>query len=101
LAEFRRAGVKNLVVLSGDFHYIEVARLVPFPGWAFHELIAGPLAARPGRPVPLDDGLNPRSLFSRGGFNNFGLVTVDAAGLTARFIADDGMTVFTHTFTPQ
>lgn len=101
LAAFRAAGIKNLVVLSGDFHYIEIARLAPWPGWTFHELIAGPLAARPGLPIPLDDGLNPRSLFSRGGTNNFGLVTVDATGLTARFIGEDGSTLFGHTLTPN
>jgi alkaline phosphatase D len=49
LAAFRAAGVRNLVVLAGDFHYAEAARLAPFPGWVFHELIAGPLAARQGR----------------------------------------------------
>jgi alkaline phosphatase D len=101
LAAFRAARVTNLVVLSGDVHYVEAARLMPFPGWTFHELIAGPLAARPGRPIPLDDGLNPRSLFSRGGTNNFSLVTVDATGLTVRFVAGDGSALFTHTLSAR
>jgi alkaline phosphatase D len=101
LDAFRAGGVKNLVVLAADFHYLEMARLTPFPGWVFHELLAGPLSARHGRPIPLDEGLNPRSLFARGGTNNFGLVTVDAAGLTVRFIADDGSTLFTHTIRAQ
>jgi alkaline phosphatase D len=101
LDAFRASGVKNLVVLTSDFHYLEVARLTPFPGWVFHELIAGPLSARHARPIPLDDGLNPRSLFARGGTNNFGLITVDAAGLTTRFIAEDGATLFTHTIPPR
>jgi alkaline phosphatase D len=99
LAAFRAARIKNLVVLSGDVHYMEIVRLAPFPDWSFHELIAGPLAARPGLPIPLDRGLHPRSLFSRGGINNFALVTVDAAGLTARFIAEDGSSLFAHTLT--
>jgi alkaline phosphatase D len=101
LDAFRAAGVKNLVVLAADFHYLEMARLAPFPGWVFHELLAGPLSAGHGRPLPLDDGLNPRSLFARGGTNNFGLVTIDAAGLTVRFIAEDGSTLFTHAIRAQ
>ncbi len=101
LDAFRRSGIKNLVVLAGDFHYVEAARLAPAPGWVFHELIAGPLSARHARPIPLDDALNPRSLFARGGANNFGLISVDAAGLTARFVAEDGSTLFTHTIAPR
>jgi len=101
LEAFRRSGIKNLVVLAGDFHYVEAARLMPAPGWVFHELIAGPLSARHARPIPLDDALNPRSLFARGGTNNFGLVSVDATGLTVRFVAEDGSTLFTHTVAPR
>lgn len=54
-----------------------------------------------GLSVPLDDALNPRSLFARGGTNNFGLVSVDATGLTVRFVAEDGSTLFTHTVAPR
>ena len=97
----RPAGIKNLVVLASDFHYLEAARLTPVPGWMFHELIAGPLSARHARPIPLDDALNPRSLFARGGTNNFGLISVDATGLTVRFVAEDGSTLFTHTVAPR
>jgi len=45
--------------------------------------------------------MNPRSLFARGGTNNFGLARVDATGLTVRFVAEDGSTLFTHTVAPR
>ena len=60
-------------------------------------MIAGPLAARHGRPRPLDEGLNPRT---RGGVNNFGAITIDPAGLTLRIIDEDGATLFTYTIPP-
>ena len=93
---FRTAGVTNLVVLTGDFHYAQLLRVRPSPRWTFHELMAGPLSARQGRPLPLDDGMNPQSIFARGNVNNFGEISIDARGLTVTFIADDGATLFTH-----
>ena len=64
--------------------YAELIRHHPAPGWSFHEFVAGPLSARFGRPRPLDEGLNPRSLFARSGVNNFGEVTLEPAHLTVR-----------------
>ena len=101
LGALRARGVKNLVVLTADVHYAEIARHTPFPDWTFYEMIAGPLAARHGRPRPLDEGLNPRSLFARGGVNNFGALTVASTELTVRVIDEDGATLFTSTIPPQ
>ncbi len=101
LGALRARGVKNLVFLAADVHHAEVVRHAPFPGWTFHELIAGPLEARHGRPRPLDEGLNPRTLFARGGANNFGSITIDSAGLTVRIIDEDGAVLFTHTIATQ
>ena len=97
LRALRQRGVKNLVVLAGDAHHAELVRHQPTPEWAFHEFIAGPLSANPGRPRPLDAALAPRSLWSLGGAANFGTIAIDAAGLTVRIVDAQGQTRFSHT----
>ena len=97
LRELRLRGVKNLVFLAADVHHAEIIRLHPTADWSFHEFIAGPLAASFGRPHPLDQGLNPRSLWSLDGIANFGEIAVDATGLTLRVIDVEGRVRHTHT----
>jgi alkaline phosphatase D len=101
LHSLRTQGVKNLVFVVGDVHHAELIRHEPQPGFVFHEMIAGPLSAGLGRPRPLDDSLNPRSLFAYGGVFNFGEVTVDGQALTVRFIDADGAVMFTHALVPE
>jgi alkaline phosphatase D len=97
LRAFRQSGVRNLIFLAADVHHAELIRHHPDGDWSFHEFIAGPLAASLGRPRPLDNGLNPRSLFALGGVENFGDVSVDATGLTVRIVDVTGAVRFTHT----
>ncbi|HKC07718.1 MAG TPA: alkaline phosphatase D family protein [Methylomirabilota bacterium] len=97
LRALRGRGVKNLVVLAGDVHHAELIRHHPTPDWSFHEFIAGPLSASPGKPRPLDAALTPRSLWSLGGSANFGDIAIDAAGLTVRIVDGLGQTRFSHT----
>jgi len=97
----RDRAVKNVVFVAADVHYAELIRHQPTSSFSFHEFIAGPLSATQGRPRPLDQGLNPRSLFARGGVNNFGEITVDRDLLTVRIIDDDGATLFTHAIGPE
>ncbi|MBI4587520.1 MAG: alkaline phosphatase D family protein [Candidatus Rokubacteria bacterium] len=101
LRTLRDRGVKNLVWIVADVHHAELIRHHPWPGFAFHELIAGPLSASRGRPRPLDMGLNPRSLFGLGEIDNFGEVTIDAVGLTVRVIDASGTVRFTHAIGPE
>ncbi len=101
LRAFRRAGVKNLVFLAADVHHAALIRHQPWPDLAFHEFVAGPLSAIPGRPRPLDESLNPRSLFARGGINNFGEITIEPALLRVRLVAEDGAELFTHVIGPE
>ena len=61
-------------------------------GYVLHELMAGPLAARPGIPRFLDRSLHSRSLGSLGLTNNFGEIVVDGGRLTA-WIRDGAGTV--------
>jgi len=93
--------VRNLVFLAADVHHAELIRHHPTPDWSFHEFIAGPLSASLGRPRPLDEGLNPRSLFARGGVNNFGEISVEPAQMSVRIVDEEGQVLFTHTLGPE
>jgi alkaline phosphatase D len=97
LRDLRIGGVKNLVFLGADLHHAELIRHHPTTEWSFHEFIAGPLSASMGRPRPLDDALNPRSLWALGSALNFGEIAVDATSLTVRIIDADGRVRHTHT----
>jgi alkaline phosphatase D len=101
LRALRQRGVRNLVFLATDVHHAELTHHQPAPEWSFHEFIAGPLSASPGKPRPLDAALNPRSLWSLGGAANFGDVSIDATGLTVRIIDGQGQVRFTHTVGPE
>ncbi len=101
LRELRHRGVKNLVFLAADVHHAEVIRHQPAPGWTFHELVAGPLSASFGRPRPLDEALDPRSLFARGGVNNFGEIAIDEGRLVVRLLDEGGAVLFTHSIAPE
>jgi alkaline phosphatase D len=97
LRDLRAGGVRNLIFVAADLHHAELIRHRPTAGWTFHEFVAGPLSASSGRPRPLDDALNPRSLWALGGVLNFGEVAVDATSLTVRIIDADGRVRHTHT----
>ena len=101
LRELRLGGVKNLVFLAADVHHAELIRLHPTTEWSFHEFIAGPMSASPGRPRPLDDSLNPRSLWALGNVFNFGEIAIDATSLTVRIIDADGRVRQTHAVPPS
>ncbi len=101
LGVFRQRGIRNLVFLTADVHHAELIRHHPAPEFSFHEFIAGPLAASHGRPRPLDAALNPRSLFARGGLNNFGAISIEGTLFTVRILDENGTGLFTHTFGPD
>jgi len=101
LRALRDRKVKNLFWIAADVHHAELIRHAPWPDFAFHEFVAGPLSASRGRPRPLDTGLNPRSLFGLGEIDNVGEVTIDAVGLTVRIIDVTGKVRFSHTIGPE
>jgi len=101
LRTFRQRGVRNLVFLTADVHHAELIRHHPTPEFSFHEFIAGPLAASRGRPRPLDAALNPRTLFARGGIDNFGEISIEPRRFTVRILDEDGSELFTHTIGPD
>jgi hypothetical protein len=93
--------VANVVFLAGDVHFALLAEHEPWPGFRVHELIAGPLAARPQRPRPPDGTLGSRVLFAAGGVATFGEVDVDVAGLTARIFDGEGSLLATERLRPD
>ncbi len=97
LGALRGARVRNLVFLAADVHHAEVLRHEPAPGWAFHEMIAGPLSASLGRPRPTDQALGSRTLYGLGEIENFGEIRIDEAGLTVRIVDITGQVRFTRT----
>jgi alkaline phosphatase D len=101
LRTLRQRGVRNLVFLTGDTQHAELVRHQPAAEWSFHEFIAGPLSATPGRPRPLDAGLNPRSLASLGGVANFGDIAIDSGGLTVRILDAEGQVRATDSLAPE
>lgn len=101
LRALRDRGVANVVFLAGDVHFALLAEHEPWPGFRIHELIAGPLAARPQRPRPPDGTLGSRVLFAAGGVATFGEVDVDVAGLTARIFDGEGSLLATERLRPD
>jgi alkaline phosphatase D len=83
LKTLREENVRNVVFLSGEVHHAELIRHDLEAGYAVHEFVAGPLAARRGVRRFLDRSLNSRSLGSLGFADNFGELEADGRGLTA------------------
>jgi len=95
--------VRNAVWLAGDVHYTQVNAYDPNGDGVpdFHEFIAGPLSAYPGKPVPPDPAFKPTTFHSEGGFYNFGLVTVNKGELRLEIVDESGLPRFTRTFKAQ
>lgn len=96
LAALAAAGVRNLVVLAADAHFAAAIAHAPGPGFAFWELIAGPLAAGTKHPREPAPGLGSRVLFADGGAATFGELDVGAEALDVRFFAGDGRLLWAH-----
>lgn len=95
--------MKNVVFLGGDVHYVQANSYDPDgDGHAdFHEFVAGPLSARPGRMTPPSPTLRPTNLVNDGGYYNFGLVHVTSDSLEVSIIDETGKTRFIHRLQAQ
>jgi len=85
LLELDRAHVRNLVFLSTDVHFAQIARYrvdLDLDGdpLVLHEVIAGPLSAGSGDPTPPDPSLHPTVLYAEGRLFNFAELSVDRPG---------------------
>ena len=95
--------LKNVVFLAGDVHWVQANAYDPNQDGVidFHEFVAGPLSARPGRLTPATEGLHPTRLINEEGYYNFGLVRVTKTAFDVTVVDDVGQTRFTHRVTAQ
>jgi alkaline phosphatase D len=95
--------MKNVVFLGGDVHYVQANAYDPNRDGIvdFHEFVAGPLSARPGRQTPASDTLHPTRLVNEGGYQNFGLVRITKNSLEVTVVDETGATRFTHRITAR
>jgi alkaline phosphatase D len=90
--------VKNVVFLAGDVHYVHANAYDPNGDGTpdFHEFVAGPLSAAPGRLTPTGAGLRPTTLIHEGGYMNFGLIRVTKSSFDVTILDEAGATRFSH-----
>ena len=90
--------VKNVVFLASDVHYVQANAYDPngdgIPD--FHEFVAGPLSAAPGRQTPASAGLRPTTLINEAGYMNFGLIRVTKSAFDVTILDEVGATRFSH-----
>ncbi len=92
--------IRNVVWLTADVHFPQInAYDVDGDGSPeFHEFVAGPLSANPGRHASLDPTFHPTTLYTDTGFYNFGIVTVAGDELRVEIREDNGAVRFRTTF---
>lgn len=92
--------IRNVVWLATDVHFTQVIAYDPDGDGQsdFHEFICGPLSSSLAQPRLPEPSLNPRVLYSAGGFLNFGLLAVDKNNLSLDMIDEQGKVKFHRTF---
>ncbi len=95
--------IHNVIWLAGDVHFAQVNSYDPNKDGLtdFYEFICGPLSAGTRKPAPPQGDLNPTTLYSGGGFLNFGLVTIDRSSMAVTIIDDTGSVRFQRAFPAQ
>ncbi len=90
--------VKNVVFLSGDVHWVQANAYDPNQDGIidFHEFIAGPLSAPPGRFVSTQIMLHPTELFYETGYHNFGLARATKYDFHVRVVDETGRERVSH-----
>ena len=90
--------LKNVVFLAGDVHYVQANAYDPNGDGTpdFHEFVAGPLSAAPGRLTPPNAGLRPTTLINESGYYNFGLIRVTTTSFDVTVLDETGATRFSH-----
>ena len=95
--------MRNVVFISGDVHYVQANAYDPNRDGIvdFHEFVAGPLSARPGRETPANETLHPTRLVNEGGYHNFGLVRITKTAFDVTVVDDAGTVRFSHRLTAR
>ncbi len=93
-----RQKLKNVVFLGGDVHWVQANAYDPDQDGNidFHEYMAGPLSARPGRIIAASEGLHPIRLVNESGYQNFGLVRATRRSFDVTVIDEAGDARFSH-----
>ena len=91
-------GMRNVVFLGGDVHYVQANAYDPNGDGApdFHEFVVGPLSAAPGRPTLPSIELRPTTLINEGGYMNFGLVRVTQSSFDVTVFDETGAMRFSY-----
>ncbi len=95
--------IKNVVFLSGDVHWVQANAYDPDRDGIidFHEYIAGPLSAPPGRFAPTQMVLHPMELFYETGYHNFGLVRATKYDFHVSMVDEKGKERVSHCIAAQ
>jgi len=95
--------MKNVVFIAGDVHWVQANAYDPNQDGVidFHEFVAGPLSASPGRLTPASEGLHPMRLINEEGYYNFGLVRITKTAFDLTVVDDTGETRFSHRLTAR
>jgi alkaline phosphatase D len=90
--------MKNVVFLAGDVHYVQANAYDPNGDGTpdFHEFVAGPLSAAPGRLTPASAGLRPTTLINESGYFNFGLIRATKSSFDVTVLDEAADTRFSH-----
>jgi len=93
----------NVVFIAADVHWVQANAYDPNQDGVidFHEFVAGPLSARPGRLTPASEGLHPTRLINEEGYHNFGLARITKTALELTVMDDAGKTRFSHRLTAR
>lgn len=95
--------LKNVVFIGGDVHWVQANAYDPDQDGVidFHEFIAGPLSARPGRLTVASESLHPTRLINEEGYYNFGLARITKTSFELTVVDDAGKTRFSHRLTAR
>jgi alkaline phosphatase D len=95
--------IKNVVFLSGDVHWVQANAYDPNQDGVmdFHEYIAGPLSASPGRFAPTHAALHPTELFYEAGYYNFGLARATKRDFDVSVVDETGRERVSHRIVAQ
>jgi alkaline phosphatase D len=95
--------LKNVVFIAGDIHWVQANAYDPNRDGVidFHEFVAGPLSARPGRLMPASESLHPTRLINEEGYYNFGLVRITKTSFDLAVIDEAGRTRFSYRITAR
>ncbi len=90
--------IKNVIFIGGDVHWAQANAYDPNQDGVidFHEYIAGPLSAPPGRFAPTRQELHPTQLFYEVGYHNFGLVRVTRDSFEVTVVDEAGNKRVSH-----